>query len=46
MCFDTTNSNNSLDRLAVLAPRRPNSAEKHTTVSEKDSTHRELFEEN
>jgi hypothetical protein len=36
------NSNNSLDFLAVLASRRQNSAEKPTTVSQKDSAHREL----
>jgi hypothetical protein len=43
MCFNNTNPNNSSDLLAVLASRRPNSAEKLTTVSQKDSTHRELW---
>ena len=43
MWFNNTNSNNSSDLLAVLASRRPKSAEKHTTVSQKDSTHRELW---
>jgi hypothetical protein len=43
MCSNNTNPNNSSDLLAVLASGRPNSAEKPTTVSEKDSTHRELW---
>jgi len=43
MWFNNTNPNNSSDLLAVLASRRPKSAEKHTTVSQKDSTHRELW---
>ena len=42
MCFNNTNSNNSMHILAVLVSRRPNSAEKHTPVSQKGSTHREL----
>ena len=43
MCSNNNNPNNSSDLLAVLASRRPNSAEKPTTVSEKDSTHRDLW---
>ena len=43
MCFNNTNPNNSSTPLAVLASRRPNNAEKPTTVSQKDSTHRELW---
>jgi hypothetical protein len=44
MCFNNTNTNNSSGLLALLASRRSNSAKKPTTVSQKDSTHRELFE--
>ena len=39
MCFNNSNLINSLRLLAVLASGRPKRAEKHTTVSEKDSTH-------
>jgi hypothetical protein len=43
MCFTQSNPNSCLGFLVLPASRRPNSAEKHTTVSEKDSKHRELW---
>ena len=38
MCLNNTNPNNSPDLLAVLASRKPISAEKPTTVSAKATT--------
>ena len=37
----STNPSNGSGVSAVLAPGRPNCSKKHTTVSQKDSTHRE-----
>ena len=37
----STNPSNGSGVLAVLVPGRPNCSKKHTTVSQKDSTHRE-----